>query len=62
MRYTTFRALIPLHSQHLLQYVDAKSGESFPLYNPADESVLHSNVPIAGQADVDAAVAGAQAA
>ncbi|KAL1637160.1 hypothetical protein SLS56_000818 [Neofusicoccum ribis] len=44
------------------EYVDAKSGESFPLHNPADESVLHSNVPIAGQADVDAAVAGAQAA
>ncbi|KKY26083.1 putative aldehyde dehydrogenase [Diplodia seriata] len=43
-------------------YVDAQSGESFPLYNPADESLLHSAIPIAGQADVDAAVAGAQEA
>ncbi|KAL1631477.1 hypothetical protein SLS54_000238 [Diplodia seriata] len=44
------------------EYVDAQSGESFPLYNPADESLLHSAIPIAGQADVDAAVAGAQEA
>ncbi|OJD32846.1 aldehyde dehydrogenase protein [Diplodia corticola] len=44
------------------EYVDAQSGESFPLYNPADESLLHPAIPIAGPADVDAAVAGAQAA
>ncbi|KAL1651262.1 hypothetical protein SLS58_000601 [Diplodia intermedia] len=44
------------------EYVDAQSGESFPLYNPADESLLHPAIPIAGQADVDAAVAGAQEA
>ncbi|KAK0660966.1 Retinal dehydrogenase 2 [Lasiodiplodia hormozganensis] len=44
------------------EYVDAQSGESFPLYNPADESLLHPAIQAAGPADIDAAVAGAQAA
>ncbi|KAF9633540.1 hypothetical protein BFW01_g4434 [Lasiodiplodia theobromae] len=44
------------------QYVDAQSEESFPLYNPADESLLHPAIQAAGPADIDAAVAGAQAA
>ncbi|EKG22130.1 hypothetical protein MPH_00585 [Macrophomina phaseolina MS6] len=44
------------------EYVDAKSGESFPVHNPHDESVLHPAIPVAGKADIDAAVDGAHAA
>lgn len=44
------------------QYVDAKSGETISLYSPHDESLVADNIQIAGQADVDAAVAAARAA
>ncbi|KAF2114952.1 putative aldehyde dehydrogenase [Lophiotrema nucula] len=44
------------------EYVDAKSGETLSIYNPHDESLVADNVHVAGQADVDAAVAAARAA
>ncbi|ORY00299.1 aldehyde dehydrogenase [Clohesyomyces aquaticus] len=44
------------------EYVDAKSGETLSVYNPHDESLVAENVQVAGQADVDAAVAAAKAA
>ncbi|KAF2146818.1 uncharacterized protein K452DRAFT_283020 [Aplosporella prunicola CBS 121167] len=44
------------------EYVAAKSGEKYSLYNPSDETLVSDSVAIAGQEDVDAAVAGAKAA
>ena len=45
-----------------MQYVDAKSGETLSIYSPHDESLVADNIHVAGQADVDAAVAAARAA
>ena len=42
--------------------MDAKSGEKLSIYNPHDESLVTDDVHVAGQADVDAAVAAARAA
>lgn len=36
--------------------MEAKSGESYEIYNPADGRLVASNIHIAGEADVDAAV------
>ncbi|OCK78758.1 aldehyde dehydrogenase [Lepidopterella palustris CBS 459.81] len=44
------------------EYVNAKSGETLSVYNPADESLIVDNVEVAGEADVDAAVDAAAAA
>lgn len=41
-------------------YVQAESGEWYPLYNPTDDKVICSQIAVAGQADVDAAVNAAQ--
>lgn len=43
-------------------YVEPKSGQTFTVYNPSDGSVVSSQVPVAGQEDVDAAVAAAEKA
>lgn len=44
------------------QYVKAKSGETLTVKNPVDDSIVTSDVQVAGEADVDAAVAAARAA
>jgi aldehyde dehydrogenase (NAD+)/retinal dehydrogenase len=44
------------------QYVVAQSGETYSLKNPKDNTVVIENVPIAGAADVEAAVKHAEAA
>jgi aldehyde dehydrogenase (NAD+) len=44
------------------EYVDAKSGETLSVYSPHDESLVADNIQVAGQEDVDAAVAAARAA
>ncbi|KAF2790267.1 putative aldehyde dehydrogenase [Melanomma pulvis-pyrius CBS 109.77] len=44
------------------EYVDAKAGETLSIYNPHDESLVADNIHVAGQEDVDAAVAAARAA
>lgn len=44
------------------EYVNAKNPETFSVYNPKDNSLVSSEVPIAGPADVEAAVAAAEAA
>jgi phenylacetaldehyde dehydrogenase len=41
------------------RFVDAISGETFPIYNPADGAVI-ANVPAAGALDVDLAVSAAR--
>lgn len=38
------------------QYVAAKNEETYSLKNPKDNTIVSPNVPIAGPADVDAAV------
>jgi aldehyde dehydrogenase (NAD+)/retinal dehydrogenase len=38
------------------EYVEAKSSDTYSLKNPKDNKVVIENVPIAGSADVDAAV------
>ena len=43
------------------KFVDAKNGETLPSVNPHDESTI-ADVAMAGKADIDAAVAAAQAA
>jgi aldehyde dehydrogenase (NAD+)/retinal dehydrogenase len=43
-------------------YVESKSGQKLTLYNPSDGSVVSSEIPVAGQEDVDAAVAAAEKA
>ena len=45
-----------------LQYVAAKSSERLKIYNPTDDSLVTDDVHVAGQEDVDAAVAAARAA
>jgi aldehyde dehydrogenase (NAD+) len=44
------------------EYVNAKSGEKLTVYNPVDDSLVSDKIDSAGEADVDAAVAAAQAA
>lgn len=44
------------------EYVDAKSSETLSVYSPHDESLVADNIQVAGEADVDAAVAAARAA
>ncbi|KAM5350797.1 hypothetical protein ACJ41O_007302 [Fusarium nematophilum] len=44
------------------QYVAAQSGETYSLKNPKDNSLVTENVPIAGPADVEAAVGHAEEA
>ncbi|KIA75878.1 hypothetical protein HK57_00320 [Aspergillus ustus] len=43
-------------------YVAPKSGQTYTLYNPSDASIVSEQIPIAGQEDVDAAVAAAEEA
>ncbi|KAI9817875.1 MAG: hypothetical protein M1827_000994 [Pycnora praestabilis] len=43
-------------------WVDSRSGESLTIRNPIDDSIVVSNVQVAGQEDVDDAVAAATAA
>lgn len=40
----------------------SKSGETLTIRNPYDDSIVTSNVHVAGQEDIDAAVAAAKAA
>jgi aldehyde dehydrogenase (NAD+) len=42
--------------------VDAKSGNTFEIRNPADDSLVASNIQVAGSEDIDDAVAAATAA
>lgn len=42
------------------EYVEAKSGKTYTLCNPSDDSVVSDKIPIANVADVDAAVTAAQ--
>jgi len=44
------------------EYVDSKGSNKLTLTNPHDGSVIDESVPIANDADVDAAVAAAEAA
>jgi acyl-CoA reductase-like NAD-dependent aldehyde dehydrogenase len=44
------------------EYVDSASGDTFDVYNPKDNSIVAKGVPVAGEADVDKAVACAEAA
>lgn len=44
------------------EYVDSTSGETFDVYNPKDNSIVAKRVPMAGEADVNKAVACAEAA
>ncbi|KAF2866600.1 putative aldehyde dehydrogenase [Massariosphaeria phaeospora] len=44
------------------EYVDAKSDETLTIYSPHDETLVAEGIQVAGQDDVDAAVAAAQAA
>lgn len=45
-----------------LKYVSAEAGETLAVYNPHDESLVTNQVQVAGQADVDKAVAAARTA
>jgi acyl-CoA reductase-like NAD-dependent aldehyde dehydrogenase len=42
------------------EYVEAKSGKTYTLYNPSDDSIVSDKIPIANVVDVDAAVAAAR--
>lgn len=44
------------------EYVNAKSGKSYTLHNPTDDSVISYDIPVASYEDVDAAVAAAEEA
>ncbi|PVH90933.1 Aldedh-domain-containing protein, partial [Periconia macrospinosa] len=44
------------------EYVNAQTGETLAAYNPHDESLVADNVQVAGQGDVDKAVAAARTA
>lgn len=44
------------------QYVDSKSGRTIEIWNPADESLVSSDIQVADETDVDLAVAAARAA
>lgn len=47
---------------HWQQYVKSKSGRTLTVTNPVDDSLVTDDVQVAGEADVDAAVAAARAA
>jgi aldehyde dehydrogenase (NAD+) len=42
--------------------VDAKSSETFSVYNPSDDTLVSDKIQSAGEADVDAAVEAAKVA
>ena len=42
------------------EYVDSKNSKKLTVYNPADGSLVADDVPLAGEADVDAAVEAAE--
>ena len=42
------------------EYVDLRSTKKFTVRNPKDGSLIADDVPLAGEADVDAAVAAAR--
>lgn len=44
------------------EYVTAQSGQTLSVHNPRDNSLVSDQVPLAGEHDVDAAVAAAEAA
>ena len=44
------------------EYVDSKSSKKLAVKNPKDGSLIADDVPLAGEADVDEAVAAAEAA
>ncbi|KAH7018439.1 aldehyde dehydrogenase [Microdochium trichocladiopsis] len=44
------------------EYVDSKNAKKLELYNPADGSLIAKDVALAGEADVESAVAAAEAA
>ncbi|KAF2737732.1 aldehyde dehydrogenase [Polyplosphaeria fusca] len=44
------------------EYVDSKNGKKLTLHNPTNGSMIADDVPLAGEADVDAAVAAAEKA
>jgi aldehyde dehydrogenase (NAD+) len=44
------------------EYVNSKSSKKLSLYNPADGSLIADDVPLAGEEDVDIAVAAAEKA
>jgi len=44
------------------QYVDSKNPQKLEVYNPKDASLVASDVALAGEHDVDAAIAAAEAA
>jgi aldehyde dehydrogenase (NAD+) len=44
------------------EYVDSKGSKKLSLYNPTDGSLIADDIPLAGEEDVDAAVAAAEKA
>ncbi|OQE14239.1 hypothetical protein PENSTE_c037G05479, partial [Penicillium steckii] len=44
------------------EYVDTKEKNTYTLYNPANDSIISEKIPIATEADVDAAVEAAESA
>lgn len=44
------------------EYVDSKSSKKLSLFNPTDGSLISDNIPLAGEEDVDTAVAAAEKA
>jgi aldehyde dehydrogenase (NAD+) len=44
------------------EYVESKGSAKVTVYNPIDESEIANDIPIAGEADVEAAVAAAEKA
>lgn len=44
------------------EYVNSKSGKKISVYNPKDGSLIADDVPLAGERDVDDAVAAAEEA
>ena len=48
-----------INHPYFLQYVEAKSGQTLEIHNPTDGSLVASNIHVAGEADVDDAVAAA---
>ncbi|KAF2004473.1 aldehyde dehydrogenase [Amniculicola lignicola CBS 123094] len=53
-----------MHTQLFInnEYVDSKVGETLSVYSPHDESLVSDKIQVAGQPDIDAAVAAARAA
>ena len=44
------------------EYVDSKNSKKLSLYNPTDGSLISDDIPLAGEEDVDTAVAAAEQA